>query len=105
MRVIFLSSAVADLAEIRAYVAVNYPNLAEPIGKKLRNSLNGLAQFPNMGKPGRIFGTRELVIPKVGKKTYVVIYRVNDDAVQILRVLAGMRDIDTILEEGFGVES
>jgi toxin ParE1/3/4 len=63
-----------------------------------------LAQFPNLGRPGRVFGTRELIIPKAGKSTYVVIYRVVGDAVQILRVLAGTRDIDTILEEGFGEE-
>jgi hypothetical protein len=55
-------------------------------------------------KPGRVFGTRELIIPKVGKSTYVVVYRVAGDAVQILQVLAGTRDIDTILAEGFDEE-
>jgi toxin ParE1/3/4 len=55
-----------------------------------------------LGKPGRVFGTRELIIPKVGKVTYVVIYRVVQDEVQILRVLAGTRDIDALLDEGFG---
>lgn len=102
MRITYLSLAIADLAEIRAYITANYPNLVQPVGTKLRNSLNGLAQFPNLGKPGRVFGTRELIIPKVGKSTYVAIYRVIGDEVQILRVLAGARNIDTILEEGFG---
>jgi toxin ParE1/3/4 len=102
MRITYLSLAIADLTEIRAYITTNYPTLAQPVGNKLRNSLNGLAQFPNLGKPGRVFGTRELIIPKVGKSTYVAIYRVIGDEVQILRVLAGTRDIDPILEEGFG---
>jgi toxin ParE1/3/4 len=102
MRITYLSLAVTDLAEIRDYVATHYPELAQSIGNKLRDSINGLAQFPNLGRPGRVFGTRERIIPKVGKSTYVVIYRVVGDAVQILRVLAGTRDIDTILEEGFG---
>jgi toxin ParE1/3/4 len=102
MRITYLSLAVIDLAEIRDYIATNHPNLAQTVGKKLRVSLNSLAQFPNLGKPGRVFGTRELVIPKVGKSTYIAIYRVVGDNVQILRVLAGMRDIDAILEEGFG---
>jgi len=54
-----------------------------------------------MGKPGRVFGTRELVTPKIGKTSYVVVYRVRSDQVEILRVLSGMRDIDQILEEEF----
>ena len=102
MRITYLSLAVIDLAEIRAYIAANHPNLAQAVGKKLSVSLNGLAQFPNLSKPGRVFGTRELIIPKVGKSTYVVIYRVVGDNVQILWVLAGTRDIDRILEESFG---
>lgn len=104
MRITYLSLAIIDLAEIRDYIANHHPNLAQSVGKKLSVSLNGLAQFPNLGKPGRVFGTREFIITNVGKSTYIVIYRVVSDNVQILRVLAGTRDIDTILEEGFGDE-
>jgi toxin ParE1/3/4 len=105
MRIIYLSSAVLDLAELRSYISTSYPNLAQEIGDKLGTNLNSLARFPNLGKPGRVFGTRELIIPKVvGKRTYVVVYRVVGDEVQILRVLAGTRDIDTILEAGFEEE-
>ncbi len=57
-----------------------------------------------MGKPGRVFGTRELVTPKIGKIVYVVVYRVKSDRVEILRVLPGMRDIDRILEDDFPEE-
>jgi toxin ParE1/3/4 len=102
MRITYLSLAITDLAEIRAYITANYPNLAQTVGKKLGDSLNSLTQFPNLGKPGRVFGTRELIIPKAGKSTYVAVYRVAGDDVQILRVLAGTRDIDAILGEGFG---
>ncbi len=102
MRITYLSLAIADLTEIRTFVAANYPTLATAVGKKLRDSINGLAQFPNLGRSGRVFGTRELIIPQVGKRTYVVVYRVQGDAVQILRVLAGSRDIDAVLAEGFG---
>jgi toxin ParE1/3/4 len=101
MQIIYLSLAITDLAEIRAYITANYPHLAQSIGEKLGDRLKGLAQFPNLGKPGRVFGTRELVISNVGKSTYIVIYRVAANDVQILRVLAGTRDIDTILAEGF----
>ena len=102
MRITYLPLAITDLAEIRAYIANHHPNLAQTVGNKLSVSLKGLAQFPNLGKPGRVFGTRELIIPNVGKSTYIVIYRVAGDNIQILRVLAGTRDIDAILEDGFG---
>ncbi|NJN63114.1 MAG: type II toxin-antitoxin system RelE/ParE family toxin [Coleofasciculaceae cyanobacterium RL_1_1] len=103
MRVRYLSFAIADLAEIRAYLGTNYPSLVTEARQKLRDSLNGLARFPNLGRSGRVFGTRELVIPKVGKLTYVAVYRVVGDEVQILRVLVGRRDIDGILAEGLGM--
>jgi toxin ParE1/3/4 len=104
MRIRYLSLAVVDLAEIRSYMATNHPELAQSVGEKLRDSLNGLVQFPSLGKPGRVFGTRELIIPKVGKLTYIAIYRVVHEEVQILRIVAGMRDIDSLLADGFGDE-
>ena len=104
MRITYLAIAVQDLSEIRASLAANYPSMAQPAGIKLSDRINGLAQFPNLGKPGRVFGTRELVIPQVGKISYIVIYRAKREEIQILRVLAGMRDIDTTLEAGFGEE-
>lgn len=74
------------------------------MGARLSESINALKRFPNLGKPGRVFGTREMNTPKIGKTSYVVVYRVKQDAIQILRVLPGMRDIDAILEAGFEEE-
>jgi toxin ParE1/3/4 len=56
--------------------------------------------MPSLGKPGRVFGTRELITPKIGKTAYVVVYRVNDTRLEILRILPGMRDLDNLLNEG-----
>ncbi|MFA9217212.1 MAG: type II toxin-antitoxin system RelE/ParE family toxin [Sphingomonadaceae bacterium] len=43
---------------------------------------NSLANFPLMGRLGRVAGARELVI----HSHYIVPYRVREDAVEILRV-------------------
>jgi toxin ParE1/3/4 len=43
-----------------------------------------LAGSPALGRPGRVAGTRELVIPRT---PYIVPYRVNGDVVQIITVL------------------
>jgi toxin ParE1/3/4 len=101
MRIVFLSLAVLDLAEIRAYFSADNPKVAQRVGSRLRDIINQLGQFPNVGKPGRVFGTRELNTPKIGKITYLVVYRIKREEIQILRVLPGMRNIDAILEEGF----
>jgi toxin ParE1/3/4 len=45
-----------------------------------------LAGSPGLGRPGRVAGTRELVIPLT---PYIVPYRVRDDAVQIITILHG----------------
>ena len=104
MRITYLSIAVLDLVEIRAYLATQPLQEAQRVGNKLKKSINALEQFPNLGKPGRVYGTRELTVPKINNANYIVVYRVSDQQIQILRVLPGMRDIDTILEEGFGNE-
>ena len=43
-------------------------------------------RFPEMGHPGRIDGTRELVISNT---PYIAAYRIADNSVRILRVLHG----------------
>jgi toxin ParE1/3/4 len=104
MKLTYLSLAVLDLAKIRAYLAANNPDAAQRVGRKLSELMNRLLQFPNLGQPGRVFGTRELKTPRIGKMTYMVVYRIKRDEIQILRVIPGMRDIDAILEEGFPEE-
>jgi toxin ParE1/3/4 len=98
MRIVFLSLAVKDLASIRAYIAADNPEAAQMVAVRLRKLIQGLAAMPNIGKAGRVFGTRELVTPKIGKTSYVVVYRVRENRLEILRILPGMRKIDSLLE-------
>jgi toxin ParE1/3/4 len=104
MRITYLSLAVQDLAEIRAYFSVDNPDAARQVGQRLKETINQLTAFPGLGKPGRVFGTRELITPKIRKTSYVVVYRIKREDIQILRVLPGMRDLEAILEEGFPEE-
>jgi toxin ParE1/3/4 len=45
---------------------------------------SGLIVFPESGRPGRLPGTRELI---VGRTPYLVAYRIEGDTVEILRVI------------------
>lgn len=55
---------------------------------QILNAMDVLADFPNIGRPGRLWSTRELVV--LGSP-FVVIYRARANSVQILRVLHGAR--------------
>lgn len=49
----------------------------------LEEKAGRLVDHPNLGRPGRIAGTRELV----AHQNYVLVYDVTGDMVRILRVL------------------
>jgi toxin ParE1/3/4 len=55
----------------------------------IRVQVESLVQFPESGRPGRIEGTRELVIQRT---PYIIAYRMARDAVRILRVLHGAQN-------------
>ncbi|MBD2078367.1 type II toxin-antitoxin system RelE/ParE family toxin [Leptolyngbya sp. FACHB-17] len=93
--------AAWDLAEICAHIADHDPNAAQRVGRQLVELINQLSKMPSLGKPGRVFGTRELVTSKIGRTAYVVVYRIRAEQIEILRVLSGRQDIDQILEEPF----
>jgi toxin ParE1/3/4 len=52
------------------------------------DGVDRLADHPHIGRPGRIEGTRELV---VAGTPFVVPYRVRDDCVEVLSVFHGKR--------------
>ena len=86
MRVRWLRTALRNLDEAAAYIARDDPAAADRMVRRLREAVERLAEHPAMGRPGRIAGTRELVVPGT---PYVIPYRVRGDTVQALRVLHG----------------
>jgi addiction module RelE/StbE family toxin len=74
--------ALARLDEIAAYIALENPARATTFVCELRDKINPLREH-QLGKPGRVYGTKELVM----HKHYVAVYRVEDEAVHILTVL------------------
>jgi len=78
--------ARADRKSIFDYIEEDNPRAAITVDERIRTRVVSLAQFPEMGRPGRIEGTRELV---VSGTPYIAAYRITGDTVQILRVLHG----------------
>jgi|ERR1017187_3372080 addiction module RelE/StbE family toxin len=78
--------ALADREAIFDYIEADSPRAAIAVDERIRTSVEGLVRFPEMGHPGRIDGTRELVISNT---PYIAAYRIADNSVRILRVLHG----------------
>jgi toxin ParE1/3/4 len=92
MRVRWTDPAQTDFLEILGYIARDNPAAAERVGRRLLAAVNALTAQPRLGRPGRIAGTRELVISRL---PYVAIYRIVEgdraapSQVEVLRVLHG----------------
>ena len=84
MRVRWLSLALDDLDPLVEYVAQDKPSAAKRVAEAILQAGRRLMEHPAMGRPGRVMGTREWVIPGT---PYIIAYRARDDAVEILRVL------------------
>ena len=88
MRVRWLRVALANLEEETDYIAEDNPAAADRLVQRIMRAVNLLAKNPAMGRPGRVSGTRELV---VGDTPYIVPYRVRANAVEVLRVFHAAR--------------
>jgi len=73
-----------DLRGIVRYIGKDNPARAKSFGNDLRDKTKPIAQHPELGRPGRLPGIRELV----AHSNYIVFCRVLADGhtVQILRV-------------------
>lgn len=80
----WLDDAIYDLQALRQYIAQDKPSAANRLAKQILKAVNLLSDQPSMGRPGRVLGTRELI---VSSTPYIVPYRVKNNAIEILRVL------------------
>ena len=78
--------ALKRLDEIGNYIARDNPSAATRTVGEIAGGVNTLGKQPALGRPGRLVGTRELVIAGTN---YIVAYRVNNRDVEILTILHG----------------
>ena len=65
MNILWSPEAIEDLNSLRAYIAQHNPSAARAVALHIAHSIEQLLpDNPQMGRPGRVPGTRELVIPK-----------------------------------------
>ena len=83
IRIRWLKLARDDLFHAEEYISRENPSAAAKIVLKIIASVELLRNNPAMGRPGRIPGTRELVIPG---SPFIIPYRKNGDAIEVLRL-------------------
>lgn len=88
MKIKWFACAINDLSEIRKYIAEDNPTAAQNVASKIKEAISLLKEHSAAGRPGRIEGTRELVIPEF---PYIIPYRVRNGEIEILRVLHNAR--------------
>lgn len=90
MQVKWLTKALHNLNDEADYIAQEDSAAAKLVVQRIFDSVNLLPDNPAMGKPGRIHGTRELVVPDT---RYIIPYRVRPrlNRIEILRVFHASR--------------
>jgi len=88
VRVRWLAQALLNLDAEADYIARDNPAAASHMVQRIDRAVQRLRQYPAMGRPGRVPGTRELVVPGT---PYIIPYRVRREDIEILRVFHAAR--------------
>jgi addiction module RelE/StbE family toxin len=84
MRVRWTRKALDNLDSAVEYIAADKPRAAAGVARKILSAAESLADQPGMGRPGRVAGTRELVVSGL---PYILPYVEKNGTIIILRVL------------------
>lgn len=83
MRLEWRPAAIEDRHNIMTFIAQDNPLAALELDDEIEEKTAALIKHPRLYKPGRMKGTREMVV----RPNYVVVYQDGKQAVTILRVL------------------
>ena len=91
---------ISDLIEIATYIGENNLDASDDFLVVSEKTFKQLGTFPKMGKlcqfsHPKLTQIRQQRIKEF--KKYLIFYRFTDNEVEILRVIHGVRDIETIL--------
>ena len=88
MEIVWRQAALNDLEAIREFIAENNPVAAARVRAAVRAAVERLAVYPNLGRAGRVEGTRELIIAGT---PFIAAYRVLGDQLRILSIIHSSR--------------
>lgn len=94
--IVIRPKALADLAEIWAYIAEDSTRQADAFASRLDQEFRTLARRPNIGRerPELLAGLRSIPVGR-----YVVFYIPHLRGIEVVRVLHGARDLTPFFEQ------
>ncbi len=84
MQVRWARKALINLEQAVKYIAADKPSASKKVAQKIWEAAQILAEQPGIGRPGRVPGTRELIVSGL---PYILPYIEKNGAVVILRVM------------------
>lgn len=93
-QIVYAAPAEKDLVDIVSYIAADNLNAATKVYDAIRDTIDRLASFPEMGRPGRLDGTREFPVTSL---PYLVVYAITTETLNVLAILHMARDLERVL--------
>lgn len=90
MRVRWTRTALKNLNQEAQYIARDNPGAASHFIARIQEVVELLENQPKMGRPGRVRGTRELIVSGI---PYILPYRIREKTIEILRVFHTSRKL------------
>lgn len=91
-------AAKEDLKAIWDYLARSNPAAASKLLKELKDKFSMLSQHPNVGKPQPQLLVNLYSFPH---KNYLIFYQPTNTGIDVVRVLHGSRDIESLFDDFF----
>ncbi len=86
MKVVWSRRAIQHLVSLRDFIAKDSEQNAALVVERILDSIDLLQTQPDMGRPGRVLGTRELVVPHT---PFIIPYRVRRGRIELIAVFHG----------------
>ncbi len=86
MTVRWTPTALRDLESLAQYIAEDAPEAAANMVARILSGIEALQRQPEMGRRGRVAGTRELIIAP-----YIVAYRLTRNTIDLVAIVHGAR--------------
>jgi len=86
MNVVWSRRAIRHLVFLREYIEKDSKQNAALVARRILAAVEMLQTQPGIGRPGRVLGTRELVIPET---PYIIPYRVRRGRLELIAVFHG----------------
>jgi len=96
MKVVWSRRAIRHLVSLREFIAKESEQNAAVVAQRILDAIDLLQTQPEMGRHGRVLGTRELVVPNT---SYVIPYRVRRQRLELIAVFHGRQKWPTNMKD------